>query len=146
MGEGFRGARLDRDAGGHGVSSVLDEVLLAFPDEGVDVQARGGAGAAHEDAIVVADDHAGTVAVFDEARGHDADHAAVPVLAPDDVDVLEFGAFRELLDGGGRDLFVVGPPDVVEPVEVGGEFGGTLLVAGCQQVDGLRARTCGQLH
>ena len=142
LGEGISGVRLDCDSGRHGMSTILDQVLLAFSNEGVDVQSRGRPGTAHQDAVVVTDDDAGPIAVFDETRGHNSNDASVPILAPDDVDVLELGAFGELLNRGRRDLFVVRPPDVVQPVQVHGQLGGALLVACGQQINGL----CGPGH
>ena len=133
-GKGFCFAGLHRDASRHGVSTVLDEVGLAFPDEGVDVQSRGGAGASNKHAIVVADDHAGSVAVLDEPRGDDANDPAVPILTPDDVDVLVVGPVRELLDGRFGDFGVVGSAHVIEPVEVEGELIGPGFVPGGEQV------------
>ena len=100
------------------MSAILVQVLTAILDELVNVQTGRRPGAAHHDPIVVTDDHARPIAVFDQAGGDDANHPAVPTLSPHDVDVLEFLPVRKLSDGISGDLLVVRAPDLVEPVQV----------------------------
>ena len=58
----------------------------------------------------------------------------MPILTPDDVDVLVVGPVRELLDGRFGDFGVVGAAHVIEPVEVEGELIGPGFVPGGEQV------------
>ncbi len=89
------------------------------------------------DAVFDADDDGGLGGALDDARGEDADDAAMPAVAVDDEQACgdEFGIGGEArLDDAERGGFSVAAL-AVEALELGGKFAGAGMVAGGEKLD-----------
>ena len=62
------------------MAAVAEQVFAALLEGEVEFKVSDAAGAALADAVVERDHHHRTVKLIDQARGHDADHARVPVF------------------------------------------------------------------
>ena len=99
--------RQDREPGCGPVAAVALEVLRARAQAAVQVERRDRAARPDPGALLRArDEDDRTVEALHEPRGHDPDHAAVPVLAGDDVraaTALRLGPGLDLPDGVAED-------------------------------------------
>ena len=119
------------------VAAEAGEKIGAGFDGGQEREAVDRAARAIGDAILDADDDGGLGGALDNARGEDADDAAMPAFAVDDEQAIgcDLGVGREAgLDGGER-----GGLDVaalaVEAIELGGKIGSAMGVARGEKLD-----------
>src|SRR3954469_6097473 len=98
VGERLHELRHDRQAGGGAVPAESLEELRAAAQRAVQVERRNRPARALPRTLAAREQDDGTVVALDEPRRHDADHALVPVVAPDDVRLAPPFRFRPLLD------------------------------------------------
>ena len=134
LGQFFGG---QREADGEGVAAEASEEIGAGFDGGEEHEAVDGAAGAVGYTVFDADDDGRLGGALDDARGEDADDAAMPAVAVDDEEAVG-GDFRvgceAGFDGGERGGFHVAAL-AVEALEFGGELGGAVRVARGKELD-----------
>ena len=127
------------ESDGEGVTAEAREEICAGFNGVEKLEAVDGATRAVGDAILNADDDGWLCGAFNDARGEDADDAAMPSVAFDDEKAAtsEVGAGGKAdLDGGERGSFGIATL-AVEALEFGGKHGGACRIAGCEEFDDL---------
>ncbi len=127
--------RFEFEASGLAVPAELVQALFAGQQGLVEVEGRGGAAGALEDAVFLGQDEAGAVESFHDARGYDADDARMPVLRMQDQSrqmELRFG----LGDGLLQDSLLFELALGVETVQLFGQLAGFVAVLFQEQAHG----------
>jgi len=125
------------EADGEGVTAEAGEEIGAAFDGVEEMESVDGAAGAVSDTVFNADDNGGLRGALDDARGEDADDAAVPAFAVDDEEAVGgegvFGceAFFDDGEGGGFGVAAL----TVEALELGGQICGAVRVARGEELD-----------
>src|SRR6266516_3686852 len=134
--------RLDREPGRRTMPSEANELARAGGQAGVQVEAPGRAARAFPLALPAGDQDDRPVVALDEPRGHDADHALVPLRSREHVAALPVLRLRprlDLLDRLAEDPFLDRLTVAIELVEPVGQPAGLPRILGQQQLErGLR--------
>ena len=148
-GEAFRGAvgeaalqfRQSRGgeskAHGEGVAAEASEKIGAGFDCFEQLKAVDGAAGAVRDAVFNADDERGFGGTFDDARGEDADDAAMPAIAIDDDEACggKISVGGEAGFNGGERAGFGFAAFAIEALELVGKFSGAGCIAGAEELD-----------
>ena len=134
--EGVEPAGLDGDAGGHGVSAVVVEKVVAAAHGLGKVEALDAAGGAFPAVAVAGEDEGGPVEFAHDAGGDNADDAEVPlhVALDDDEIVRGVKPLADALHGLCGDVTLDLPALAVVVVQGVGGLLGLVVVPGQQEV------------